>query len=187
MRGPRSDAVAVLLAGLASLAGCGEGAPAAAPTTTSVVATATTGDPSDHGGHAPLEPAPTPTGDPARHERGDRGSVFLAASDQTSDGTTLVVDEVVLAGGPGWVVVHAQQSGGLGPVIGASEHKLGPGRTENVKAVLTRPLVATEATVYFMMHQDTDGNDTFDYPRADYPTTLPAGDAVVVAARVHIS
>lgn len=186
MRWHRSDAVAILLALLCSLTSCGEGSPDAAPTTTSA-ATATTGDPHDHRGHAPLEPVPTPAGDPARRERGDRTSVFLAASDQTSDGTTLIIDEVVLAGRSGWVAVHAQQSGGLGPVVGASEHKLGPGRAQNVKAVLTRPLVASEATVYFMVHQDTDGNDSFDYPKGDFPATLPAGDAIVVLVRVHIS
>lgn len=109
----------------------------------------------------------------------------MAATDQHSDGSFVTVAEVTLAGVPGFVAVHSSVSDDLGPVIGSSS-KLPPGTNRNVTVRLARPLVASIAHVYVMVHLDTDGNDTFDYPGADTPAILRDGAGVMVPVRLEI-
>jgi hypothetical protein len=122
----------------------------------------------------------------SRRERGDRASFYVAAADQASDGRSAVVEEVVLTGGAGWIAVHSSVAADLGPVIGHSVEKLSPGTHRNVATVITRPVVASLATVFVMVHLDTDGNDTFDYPAADGPAGLPEGGNVMVPVRLRV-
>lgn len=123
---------------------------------------------------------------PAQSAYGDRSSFYVAAADQASDGRSLVVDEVVLIGGYGWIAVHAQVHNGLGPILGHSQ-RLPAGTSRIVTATLDSPIQASLATVLVMVHRDTDGNESFDYPSADGPASLPDGTSVMVPIRLSIS
>jgi uncharacterized protein YwlG (UPF0340 family) len=86
-------------------------------------------------------------------------------SDQTSDGTSVVVDSAFLSDG-GFVVIHENNNGSVGPVIGVSSY-LAPGTSSNVTVTLDSPLNAS-TSVYAMAHAD-DGDQTYEFPQSDSP------------------
>lgn len=98
-------------------------------------------------------------------------------SDQTGDGTTVMIDSVTLPDG-GFVAIHADDNGAPGAVIGVSE-LLPPGTSEDVEVTLDMPLTA-DGTIFPMAHVDGDGNGTYEFPGPDGPAT-DADGAVVVA------
>ena len=118
------------------------------------------------------------TADGATHEAGDPGSFYLRAADQLSDGRSIVVDEVVLSGTNGWVVVHSQTAGSLGAVIGHSQ-QLPPGTSTDVRIAFTDPPIASRATVYPMLHVETTGDGDFDFPDGDNAASSADGNVVV--------
>ena len=117
-------------------------------------------------------------------ELGDESSFLVRLSPQESDGTSVVIDEVVLTGSPGFVVVYDDGDGAPGRQIGASA-VLEPGRSTDVRVVLDEPLDGT-AVVHAMLHLDDDGNGQLDYPAHDAPATAGEG-IVVVSADVTVS
>lgn len=119
------------------------------------------------------------------HEAGDRNSFYLRAADQRSDGTTVVVEEAVLTGTSGWVVVHAQERGSPGPVIGHSR-QLQAGTSRQVIVTLSDPPIASRATVYLMLHTEGNGNQEFDFPRADQAASASDGNVVMVPITMEI-
>lgn len=124
---------------------------------------------------------PGPDGSRAR-ESGDRSSLFLRATDQRSDGTSVVVEETVLTA-PGWVVVHADSDAGLGPIIGVSA-LLPTGRSEGVRVTLDRPIVASVGAVHAMVHMDDGEAGKFEFPAGDQPATT--GEGALVAVRIGL-
>ncbi len=111
------------------------------------------------------EPGATNTSDnsPA-HELGvDEGENVVFAPDQRPDGR-IVAPLVVLAQN-GFVVVHAEENGSAGAILGASE-SLEKGDHYNVVVPLSRQSVAGEM-LQAMIHAD-NGDGVFD-PVADEP------------------
>ncbi|WP_134671487.1 DUF7282 domain-containing protein [Halorussus marinus] len=151
-------ALLVALAGLAGLAvgadGVAEsndGAPLAQETTTA----GTTTDASDD----------SPT-----------GTASVAFGDQTSNGSTVVVDEANLSSG-GFVVLYSQG----GTVLGNSSY-LDPGTSQNVTVDLSEPLNGSQVVVA-VPHMDTNENETFDFNTSaaqEAATTIEEGGDVSV-------
>ncbi|WP_256301436.1 DUF7282 domain-containing protein [Haloarchaeobius salinus] len=123
----------------------------------------------------------------------DTGTVTLGASvamaDQTSDGRTVVVEDVDLAEG-GFVTIHDSSlfAGAVfESVLGTSEY-LEAGHHEAVTVTLDQPIRST-GTLVPMAHVDSDGDGTYSFAEsegeADGPYTDDGG-AVVDTARVQV-
>ncbi len=102
------------------------------------------------------------------------GSLTLA--DQSGDGSSVVVAEATLTGTDGWIVVHADDGGAPGPVIG--HVALPEGTSSDVEVALDQALTA-DATVWPMLHIDAGEVGVYEFPGADGPVT--ADGSVVVA------
>jgi PGF-CTERM protein len=116
----------------------------------------------------------------------------VTMSDQTTGGTTVVVDEVTLPDG-GFVAIHdgTVTEGGektFSSVIGSSGY-LSAGTHENVTVHLDEP-VEEDGTLVAMPHQDTDGDHTYSFVAssgaADRPYTAD-GEVVIDPASVTAS
>ena len=117
---------------------------------------------------------------------------------QTTDGTTVVVESVTLSDG-GFVAIHNSSlfdGNVIGSVIGVSDY-LGPGTYEDVEVTLydvpganynVDRLPADEELIA-MPHLDTNGNETYDFVAAgggvDGPYTED-GSAVIDTAQVTV-
>jgi len=101
-----------------------------------------------------------------------QSTAAVTIADQPSDGHTVVVDSVTVPEG-GFVVVHnASLADGevVGSVVGVSSY-LEPGTHEDVPVTLARPLEnASDVEVTAMPHQDTNGNEVFDFVTANGTT-----------------
>jgi len=125
----------------------------------------------------------------------DSGQVELANtadvnfSAQSSGGTTVVVDEVFLPEG-GFVTMHdssLQDGATFESVRGTSEY-LAPGIHRNVVVTLDDPLSDGD-TLIAMPHQDTNGNEAYDFVTSDGQADGPYTDdgAVVDPGEVTVS
>ena len=96
---------------------------------------------------------------------GNQPSVVV--NDQATDGTSVVVAKVI-SKGPGWMAIHNQENGNVGPVIGVTHLK--DGENDNV----TVKIDASKATptLYAMLHTDAGAVDTYEFPGPDVPVTL---------------
>ncbi|WP_425433303.1 DUF7282 domain-containing protein [Haloarcula rubra] len=123
----------------------------------------------------------------------DSGAVTVSAAvtiaDQSSDGTTVVVDRVDVSEG-GFVAVHDAtllDGAVFDSVVGHSEY-LEPGVHENVTVTLDDRL-ASGQTLVAMPHVDSDGDEAYTFVEsegdADGPYTA-GGDAVVDTAQTTI-
>lgn len=93
----------------------------------------------------------------------------LSVSDQTGDGSAVVVDEASISGANGFVVIHADQDGAPGPVIG---HVAIPeGTSTGLSVPLDQPLSST-ATVWPMVHFDAGTLGTYEFPGPDGPVVV---------------
>ena len=99
----------------------------------------------------------------------------MQVSDQTGDGTSVTVDSVTIAGGDGFVVVHADQDGAPGPVLGHAP--IADGTTTDLPVPFDTPLTADQ-TVWPMLHVDAGAPGTYEFPGPDGPVTVD-GDVVV--------
>ena len=168
----------------AFLAACGDSGSNTAVPTTEVTAEGTHDEHFDESpGMSATTVPPGPDGSGAR-ESGDRSSLFLRATDQRSDGTSVVVEETVLTA-PGWVVVHADSDAGLGPIIGVSA-LLPAGRSEGVRVTLDRPIVASVGAVHAMVHMDDGEAGRFEFPAGDQPATTSEGALLAVRIGLRI-
>jgi predicted lipoprotein with Yx(FWY)xxD motif len=95
------------------------------------------------------------------------GNESVTVKDQEFDGTTVVVADVV-SDGPGWMVIHSQVDGSVGPAIG--EAHLNNGDNKNV-AVSIDPAQATPV-MYAMLHTDAGVIGKYEYPGPDVPAML---------------
>ncbi len=111
-------------------------------------------------------------------------------SAQASGGTTVVVDEVFVPEG-GFVTMHdsSLNDGAVFESIRGTSEYLGPGLHRNVVVTLEDPLGEDDSLVA-MAHQDTNDNQTYDFPatdgEADGPYTADGG-AVVDDGNVTIA
>ncbi len=115
----------------------------------------------------------------------DPDAATVSFSDQSTTGRSVVVDSVELGDG-GFVVIHDSSllDGEVAPsVIGNSEY-LEPGSYEDLTVRLDEPLEEGD-TLIAMAHQDTNSNQTYDFPDADGPYTED-GDPVIDDADVQV-
>ncbi len=113
----------------------------------------------------------------ADDEMGDdmaTGPASVRADDQTGDGTTVTVASVTLPA-DGFVVIHADNDGAPGPVIGHSA-LLGAGDNTDVVVTLDTPLDA-DTTVFPMAHIDANANGDYEFAPPDVTTDVPATTA----------
>jgi hypothetical protein len=126
-------------------------------------------------------------------------SAEVTFADQTSDGTTVVVDSVTMSEG-GFVAIHNSSlldGDALGSVVGVSGY-LGPGTHEDVRVTLfdvpgatygDDSLPAGEQTLIAMPHLDSDGDETYDFVAAGGDVDGPyfgADGPVVDPARITV-
>jgi predicted lipoprotein with Yx(FWY)xxD motif len=101
---------------------------------------------------------PTPT------TQGQGGTPSVTILNQDYDGTTVVVPDVVSVG-PGWMAVHNQENGVVGPAIGYAPVKNGDNK--NVKVTID-PNKATPV-LYAMLHVDVGQVGKYEFPGPDAP------------------
>jgi predicted lipoprotein with Yx(FWY)xxD motif len=104
------------------------------------------------------QPQPAAIASPA----GGNGSVIV--KDQEYDGTSIVVADA-FSPGPGWMVIHNQVNGALGPPIGFTQ--LNPGDNKNI-VIKIDPTQAT-SVMYAMLHQDGGTVGKYEFPGPDIP------------------
>ncbi|MDX1689503.1 MAG: hypothetical protein R3290_00630 [Acidimicrobiia bacterium] len=107
--------------------------------------------------------------------------------EQTSDGTTIVVDTITLPS-PGFIAVHGNADGSPGPVIGHSQ-LLDAGTQSNVAVTLDQPLESSDL-VFPMAHIDVNGNGEYEFfppdTTIDGPAMTADGEVAVTGARVEV-
>jgi plastocyanin len=111
----------------------------------------------------------------------------IVADEQESDGSSIVVAQVDLPAA-GFIAVHADGGGSPGPVIGVSE-LLPAGTTDDVPVSLDEPLTA-DATLYPMVHIDTNDNGVYEFGTVDGvdgPGLTAEGDVAVVPADIAVA
>ena len=94
----------------------------------------------------------------------ESGTPWVVIQDQSSDGTKVVVEKVI-SNGLGWVVIHIQDGGKVGPDIGHAA--VADGITENLEVKLKEGM-ATEV-MYAMLHIDAGEVGVYEFPGADVP------------------
>ena len=99
----------------------------------------------------------------------------VTASDQAAADGTITVD-LVSAIEPGWIVIHADQDGGPGPVI-VGWAPVGVGNNANVTVEIDLDQ-ATE-TLYAMLHLDLGAAGTYEFPGNDRPVFDTDGNIVL--------
>jgi len=91
----------------------------------------------------------------------------VEVSDQAIENGTVTVDRVV-SDGPGWIVIHADNNGAPGIVIGHSAVVDG----ENLDVVVEIDTAAATETLYAMLHADLGTEGTYEFPGADVPVQV---------------
>ena len=89
----------------------------------------------------------------------------LDAADQTSDGKTITVSTVNIAGSSGFIAVHADASGGPGPVVGHAAVPEG----DSTSVVITLDAPITTGAYWPMLHTDAGTIGTYEFPGPDGP------------------
>lgn len=85
---------------------------------------------------------------------------------EVKDGTVTVAE--VVAAQDGWMVIHAQKDGGIGPVIGHAPVKAGT----NTDVVVEIDTGAATDTLYAMLHIDAGETGTYEFPGPDGPVVV---------------
>jgi predicted lipoprotein with Yx(FWY)xxD motif len=91
----------------------------------------------------------------------------VTVSDQALEGDSVTIDRV-MAAEPGWLVVHADNDGRPGPVVGHSA--VAPGENDNVQVQIDAS--AATATLYAMLHVDRGTMGTYEFPGDDGPVAV---------------
>lgn len=100
----------------------------------------------------------------------------ISATDQSGDGSTVLVDEVTIEGGGGFVVVHLDDGGAPGEVLGNVE--IPEGTSTDVTVTLDTP-VDEDTTLWPMLHFDAGEVGAYEFPGPDGPVVVD-GDVVMV-------
>ncbi len=104
----------------------------------------------------------------------ETGPASIAAIDQSGDGSTVTVSSVTLPTG-GFVVIHADNEGSPGPILGWSD-LLPAGESSDVVVTLNTAISA-ETTVFPMAHVDANGNSEYEFMPPDVTIDVPATTA----------
>lgn len=95
----------------------------------------------------------------------------VSVSDQATEGGTVTVDKVV-SDGPGWIVIHTEQDGAPGPVIGHAAVSDG----ENLNVAVAVDTAQATDTLYAMLHTDAGQIGTYEFPGDDTPVAGRGSD-----------
>src|SRR5690606_27799110 len=90
---------------------------------------------------------------------------FLTVEDQSLSETNSVVVPRVVSDGPGWMVIHADDAGGPGPVIGWPGVEDG----ENTDVEVEIDPAGLTDTVHAMLHVDVGVEGEYEFPGDDIP------------------
>ncbi|EMA56985.1 hypothetical protein C468_16979 [Halorubrum kocurii JCM 14978] len=121
---------------------------------------------------------------PADAEPVPTATVTFSDQTVTNGSDTVTVDSANLSEG-GFVVIHAEDNGSAGAVLGNSSY-LANGTSENITITLDEPLTANTSLVA-MAHLDTDGDEAYEFDggSVDAPYTED-GSAVVDTASITV-
>ena len=100
----------------------------------------------------------------------------ITAADQDISEDGLVRIESVTLTNPGWVVIHADDQGAIGPILGFTF--VGAGETADV--VVHIPWRQGTPVLHAMLHEDNGRVNRFDFPEDDLPV-LVTGEPVVTS------
>ena len=93
--------------------------------------------------------------------------LHVTVSDQEFHGDIVVIEEA-FSDGPGWIAIHNQENGQLGPAIGHAAVK--DGINKNI-TVPVDPAKVTP-TMYAMLHVDAGKVGEYEFPGADVPAEV---------------
>ena len=102
------------------------------------------------------------------------GPATITAEDQSGDGTTVTVASITIPT-EGFIVIHADNDGAPGPILGWSD-LLPAGDSSNIDVTLNTPLDA-DAKVFPMAHVDANANGVYEFMPPDVLTDVPATTA----------
>lgn len=102
----------------------------------------------------------------------------VTVNDQAIQDGTVTIAQVV-SDGPGWIVIHADQNGAPGPVVGHAAVSDG----ENNNVVVTIDTASATSMLYAMLHTDAGTVGTYEFPGADAPVSAE-GQPVMVSFSV---
>jgi len=158
---------ASLALGLTTLAACGGSSDKASSSTKSAQAVATA------------------SGSPAPAATGGKATGSIEASDQTSDGTQVVVAKVDLGAGgsSGWIALHADLDGKPGPV--KYQTFIPAGKSTNVAIKATEKL-ATGA-YWPMLHVDDHVLGTYEFPQVPMADLPVKADGEIVMKKIMVT
>ena len=132
--------------------------------------------PTDHGPVEELAPqTPPPTRDDTFGTMLRVGANAILVEHQKS-GTSEVVVSLAVLEKAGYVVIHEDDNGVPGAIIGASA--LLPTGGENIRVAVDKTLV--DGSVYYAMLHVDDGDDTYD-PAKDKPVTDAQGNIILMS------
>ena len=97
----------------------------------------------------------------------DATTPVVEVSDQAIEDGTVTVDRVV-SDGPGWIVIHADNNGAPGAVLGHSAVADG----ENSDVMVEIDTENATETLYAMLHADLGTEGTYEFPGADEPVQV---------------
>jgi hypothetical protein len=95
----------------------------------------------------------------------------ITAFDQVGDGTRIEVKTAELRGMAGYIVVHAEEAEGPGPVVGHAA--IPEGVSGDV--VVTLDMTVPPGPYWVMLHRDGGAVGTFEWPGPDGPVRPPVG------------
>jgi hypothetical protein len=102
----------------------------------------------------------------------------VAVQDQSIVDSRVVIAKVVSAT-PGWIVIHSDNAGKPGPVVGYAAIRSG----ENLSVVVAVDAKKVTPVLYAMLHVDEGVVGAYEFPGADKPT-MSSGMMVSPAFKV---
>ena len=114
-----------------------------------------------------------PTEEPTQAEDEMMVTPSITVEDQMVENGQVTVPSAV-SDGPGWVVIHAEQDGAPGPVVGHAAVSDG----ENTGIAVDIDTEAATTTLFAMLHTDSGEEGTYEFPDGDPPVKVD-GEVVV--------
>lgn len=100
----------------------------------------------------------------------------VEVQDQSGDGAMVTVPQASISGSSGWVVIHADDEGSPGAVLGQTY--IPEGESTDVAVQLAQPLSSSQ-TLYAMIHEDNPADQQYTFPdNGDAPVEVD-GQVVV--------
>lgn len=91
----------------------------------------------------------------------------ITVDDQTTDGTEVLVDAAAMEGADGWIVVHADDDGAPGEIVGFNLFSAG----DRASLLVNMQPIVDSGTYWAMLHVDDPADGQFTFPDGDPPLT----------------